>query len=217
MTLYPKDRIAALTDGIFAVAMTLLVLDLRVPEGKGTGQLAAHLQVLVGRFDDYIISFVVLCVFWLSHHRLLSRLRGVDPTFLWLNFLFVLFITFVPAVTALVGDYPHAPLAALIYGADVGVVLGMEFLLWRHGTAKLYAGGAQAAAAIWRGMRARFAIALAATVAAVLIAMAEIEAGIGVTYSSYVYLILLVTILFRAHDHRGDSGETEGPGGDEAG
>ena len=70
----PKARLEALTDGIFAVTMTLLVLDLKFPAhalDRESNFLTA-LAAMVDRFDDYVISFVALCVFWLAHLRLLA-------------------------------------------------------------------------------------------------------------------------------------------------
>jgi uncharacterized membrane protein len=199
--LYPKDRIAALTDGIFAVAMTLLVLDLKVPDGiaGGPSTLWAHLVALSGRIDDYVISFLVLCAFWLSHHRLMAQVRGVDPKFLWINFAFVLFTTFVPATTALVGNYPREHLSALIYGANVLLVLVSEILLWRHGTARVHADAPDVAHVAWREARRRFLFALGVTLAAIGVAMIEIWLGIGVVYSSYLYLVVLGAVVSRAH------------------
>jgi uncharacterized membrane protein len=201
MPLYAKERIAALTDGIFAVAMTLLVLDLRVPDGiKGGGAtLWEHLAELAPRLDDYVISFFVLCAFWLSHHRLMAQLQGVDAKFLWLNFTFVLFTTFLPGTTALIGNYPRQHLSALIYGGNVLLVLVSEILLWRHGTAALHAGTPSAARRAWHDSRNRFLIALAATLIAIGVAMWEIGLGIGVVYSSYVYLFVLGAIVTRPH------------------
>ncbi len=199
MNLFPKDRIAALTDGIFAVSMTLLVLDLRAPDGVTGGNLTLwqHLAPLLPRIDDYVISFLLLCAFWLAHHRLLAQLKAVDPPFLWLNLAFVLFTTFVPATTALVGNYPFQHLPALIYAANVLLVLAVEIAMWRHGTRRMHAGGPAEAEAAWRDARTRFLIALAITVAAVVVAAIEIHAGIGVVYSSYVYLGLLALLFTR--------------------
>ena len=75
-SLLPKARLEALTDGIFAVTMTLLVLDLRLPEHAGG--LAQTLAGLLPRVDDYAISFAVLCVFWIAHVALLARVRAAD-------------------------------------------------------------------------------------------------------------------------------------------
>ena len=126
-----KSRIAALVDGIFAVAMTLLVLDLRLPEGvKLTSDSEAWHQLvdLRGRFATYILSFVVLGIFWIAHHSLFHFVSRVDRNLLWLNLLFLLFITLLPFSTNLLsGNAPlHVPVA--VYGANL-LLLSLSSLL----------------------------------------------------------------------------------------
>ena len=127
-----KGRIEALTDGIFAVAMTLLVLDLRLPETLAAiddAGLRKALLALLPKLESYVISFLVLCIFWLGHHRLMHLVRGVDHLFLWRNLLFILFITFVPFSTSLMGQYRSLDDAPLVYGVNLGLVLAA--LDWR--------------------------------------------------------------------------------------
>ena len=85
-----KSRIAALVDGIFAVAMTLLVLDLKLPEGTSLSSDPAvwrQLFELTGRFSTYALSFIVLGIFWIGHHSLFHFVRRVSRDMLWLNLL----------------------------------------------------------------------------------------------------------------------------------
>ena len=89
-----KSRIAALVDGTFAVAMTLLVLDLKLPEGVETGNDAEvwrQLLELQGRFTTYALSFIVLGTYWIGHHSLFHFVRRVSRGLLWLNLIFLLF------------------------------------------------------------------------------------------------------------------------------
>ena len=111
----PKARLEALTDGIFAVSMTLLVLDLKFAGRVSTeaGRVFHDLLALLPYIDDYVISFLVLCVFWLAHLRLLRRVREVDATFVWLNLAFLLFTTFVPPLTSWIGHETEQPAAAM--------------------------------------------------------------------------------------------------------
>lgn len=189
----PKSRLEALTDGIFAVTMTLLVLDLKFPEHAldRTADFVSALSVMVDRFDDYVISFVALCVFWLAHLRLLRRVRETDSHFVWLNLGFLLLTTLVPMLTALVGDNPSHPRAALLYGANMVAILGVEALMWRrmcHGLANETVSDAPA---LWRFVRRRFAIAIGIVLAGMAAAMVEIRLGVTTGMASYVYLLLL--------------------------
>ena len=130
-----KGRIEALTDGIFAVAMTLLVLDLKLPEtlaGIDDAGLREALLALLPKLESYVISFLVLCVFWLGHHRLMHLVRGVDQLFLWRNLLFILFITFVPFTTSLMGEHRDLDDAPLVYGVNLALILVAQYLMWRR-------------------------------------------------------------------------------------
>ena len=182
-----KGRIEALTDGIFAVAMTLLVLDLKLPEALGTvddAGLRAALLALLPKLESYVISFLVLCIFWLGHHRLMHQVRGVDPVFLWRNLLFILCITFVPFSTALMGQYRSLDDAPLVYGVNLGFVLATQFLMWRHALFHLTDLAHGEAASRWQGVRTRYLIAFSIVGAAVLLAAFDWR------FAAYLYLLL---------------------------
>jgi len=182
-----KGRIEALTDGIFAVAMTLLVLDLRLPEPLAAvddAGLRAALLALLPKLESYVISFLVLCVFWLGHHRLMHQVRGVDHLFLWRNLLFILFITFVPFSTALMGQYRSLDDAPLVYGINLGLVLAAQFLMWRHAMFHLMDVALGEAAARWRAVRDRYVIAF------VIVAAAVVLAALDWRFAAYLYLLL---------------------------
>jgi len=117
-----KNRVEALADGIFAVAMTLLVLDIKSPENREfetTSDLVAYLLALEHSFAMYVISFFVLAIFWISHHLLFHFVRHVDRRLLWFNIAFLLLVTFVPFSTDLLGDHGHLMLPVLVYGANL--------------------------------------------------------------------------------------------------
>src|SRR5215475_9204742 len=91
-----RNRIEALTDGVFAVAMTLLVLDIKVPELQqplATAELPLKLLSLWPKFLSYTNSFVILGVYWVGHHFQLSFIRRADRPLLWINIFFHLWAT----------------------------------------------------------------------------------------------------------------------------
>lgn len=117
--LLPKARTEAFSDGVIAIIVTILVLEIKVPKLAGDDleqQLLAALWHALPLVGAYVVSFMVLLVFWVAHHQLLHSLRGVDRNTLWLNGVFLMILAFVPAPTALVGEYPSARAATLIYG-----------------------------------------------------------------------------------------------------
>ena len=120
-----KNRIEALTDGIFAVAMTLLVLDIKPPvhlRFETSDALIDHLSVLEHSFVMYAISFVVLAMFWLGHHLQFHFVRHVDRQLLWINLLFLLIAVVVPFSTNLVGDHGHLQLPVVLYAVNLLVL-----------------------------------------------------------------------------------------------
>ena len=189
----PKARVEALTDGIFAVTMTLLVLDLKLAERmpEDSTHVLADLAALFPQIDDYVISFAVLCVFWIAHLRLIRRVREVDSTFTYLNLAFLLFTTFVPPLTSWVGHTPSQPVAAVVYGCNLLLILFFEMLMWRRALRRLANDSVTDAEALWRYMRKRFLVAAVIMVAAIFSALIEIEIGTKVGYASYVYLLLM--------------------------
>jgi len=189
----PKSRLEALTDGIFAVTMTLLVLDLKFPEHVFDREASAWSAMVatLNRFDDYVISFVALCIFWLAHLRLLRRLKEPDMLFVWLNLVFLLMTTFLPALTALIGENPTHPRAAILYGSNLALILLFEMLMWHRMCHKLANETVLDRAALWRFVRVRFSLALGVIVAGVLIALVEIRLGVTEGKASYVYLLML--------------------------
>jgi len=112
-------RIEAFSDGVFAVAVTLLVLDLKVPalaHHGDVGELAQALLDQLPKFLSWLISFIIVCKFWLNHHHLLGLARHADYGFVWLNSIFLMGQSFIPFPTAMVGEYPGNALAVSIFG-----------------------------------------------------------------------------------------------------
>jgi len=189
-SLLPKARLEALTDGIFAVTMTLLVLDLRFPEHP-TQSLWDELIDLLPRIDNYIISFVVLAVFWLGHLRMLHRMREADHRFAWLNLAFLLFTTLVPPLTSLLGNNPQLPRAAILYGFNLILILGCEALAWRLVCTKLRNESLQDPEATWRTIRRHFGLGAGVVLLAIVVALVEIRLGLTQGFAPYVYLLLI--------------------------
>ncbi len=130
-----KNRIEALTDGIFAVAMTLLVLDIKPPvhlRFETNDALIDHLSVLKHSFVMYAISFVVVAMFWMGHHLQFHFVRRVDRQLLWINLLFLLVVVAVPFSTNLVGDHGHLQLSVVVYAVNLLVLTLLLFLQLRH-------------------------------------------------------------------------------------
>ena len=119
---FSKHRLEALTDGIFAVAMTLLVIELKLPEHAsvaGQRDLVNGVMALVPKFFSWIISFFVLAIFWFAHHRQFHHVRIVDGKLLWLNIVYLSFVSLMPFSSALAGEYPGILFSQVIYSTNM--------------------------------------------------------------------------------------------------
>jgi len=188
----PKARLEAMTDGIFAVTMTLLVLDLRLPGNLADGELWRALGAQATAIDDYVISFVVLCVFWIGHLRLLRRLESIDTAFTAYNLAFLLFTTFVPILTAFAGHNPGRSAPAVLYGANLIAILGAEMTMWRHALPPLVNSSVTDAEGAWRLVRRKLFVAMCVVLVGMVLAIVEIRAGFNAGFASYTYLLLVV-------------------------
>ena len=136
---FEKNRMEALIDGIFAVALTLLVLDIKLPEGvtySSNQDLWNHLVQLERHFAIYAISFVVIGIYWVAHHVQFHYVRYTDRRLIWINMIFLLLISFLPFATDLVGDHEELVLPCEIYGVTLLLLSGLSYVhlryLYRH-------------------------------------------------------------------------------------
>jgi TMEM175 potassium channel family protein len=132
---YGLGRLLALSDGVFAFAMTLLVVQLLVPQlarGQG-GQLGSKLLDQLPSYFSYFISFAVISIYWYSHHRLFRYVRRWDTWLIVLNLGALLFIAVMPFPTAIMGRYGDQTLAVVIYAAILGSTGLCLWLMWWYG------------------------------------------------------------------------------------
>ena len=136
---FGTTRIEALADGIFAVAMTLLVLDVKLPDGelyKSNHDLIERLFSLEHIYVIYLVSFIVLGMFWVGHHAHFHYIRYVDHTLLWINLIFLFLITSVPFGTDLLGSHNTLTFPYLYFGSKVlvlsSLLLAQTIYLRRH-------------------------------------------------------------------------------------
>jgi uncharacterized membrane protein len=129
------ERIAALSDGIFAVAMTLLVLDLHTPAVDlihGNGDLIAALAAIAPKLGVYVMSFLTLGIFWVGQQTQLNFLARANRELSWLHLLFLFFVTLMPFSTALIGAFIAERAALLVYWLNI-LLLGAALLgTWRY-------------------------------------------------------------------------------------
>ena len=137
---YSRDRIIALSDGVFAIAITLLVLDI-VPHiaVSVTGpQLARELLDMVPELVAYFLSFLVIGRFWDSHRIYFRSIYMADSRVSWINLLILLWISLIPATAALLGSHWQEPVALTLYALNLLFATTSFWLLWRYVSSARY-------------------------------------------------------------------------------
>lgn len=132
------ERLIFFSDAVFAIAITLLALDIRLPENlphtASDSELLAALGSLGPKYFGYVVSFVVIGVFWIGHHRLFRYVGRYNSVLLLLNLLLLLFIAFIPFPTALVGTYGNR-VALIVYALTLAATgLTATALRWYAGS-----------------------------------------------------------------------------------
>jgi uncharacterized membrane protein len=107
-----SERLVALTDGVVAVIITIMVLEMRPPRGADFGDLATLWPV----FSSYVLSFVYIAIYWNNHHHFFRLTPAVSALVLWANFHLLFWLALVPFATAWMGAHPFAPLPTALYG-----------------------------------------------------------------------------------------------------
>jgi len=133
---YGKGRMESFSDGVFAFAITLLVLDLAVPTATGERDLLGAFFAEWPQYLAYVVSFATIGSIWLAHNALTERLERVDSTLIRLNLLLLLFVAFVPFPTRFLSQYilvdEAERIAVALYGTSVLVLTGALLLLWSY-------------------------------------------------------------------------------------
>jgi uncharacterized membrane protein len=128
---HTQDRLCAVSDGVYAIALTLLVLDLKVPEIAGITdhELTTDLVKQLPNFFAYIVGFSVIAYFWMNHHRIFQSITSCDRRALALNLIHLLFISLTPYGASLIGHYEGDRIATIVFSTILGLAsLSLIFL-----------------------------------------------------------------------------------------
>ena len=179
-----KERFQAFSDGVFAIAITLLVLEIHVPLSEAAhgvdyhagwnlvGPLLAQAPVYVA----YILSFTVIGIMWMHHNALFGRIDTVDRATIQINLALLALTAFIPFATALIGEYPDAKPATLVYGLVLtGCSIVYRLLLERQ----IARGVLPVSAETIRATRIRFSLGFAVYAAATLTSLLSAQLAFG--------------------------------------
>jgi len=133
------SRLVSFSDGVFAIAVTLLVFNLKVPvlpAGDVHRLLPGMIWAMLPHFTTYILSFLLIATYWTFHHRLLNLVTRMNNPFLWMNIWYLLMVSFIPFPAALYGSYPHEIFSFIFYIISMILVNGMSMLMLGYASYK---------------------------------------------------------------------------------
>ena len=141
-----KNRLESLTDGIFSVAMTILVLNISVPQisshSSVVGGIVAGTELLEKLFDlwpkilVFGISFIILAIYWMAHHRQFHYIKHSNRTLIWINIIFLMVTCLLPFSTSLLGEYEDQEIAILVYGTNSIILASLLYVQWWYVTSR---------------------------------------------------------------------------------
>ncbi|MEV8344241.1 TMEM175 family protein [Streptomyces niveus] len=130
------ERLLAFGDAVFAIAITLLALDINVPNGLPEGQVSEALRDVLPDVGAFLLSFSVIGLLWLAHHRMFALVGRIDRPLLYLYFALLADVAALPFPTRLVSEYGDTAVATAVYGGVIGLAslltTGMAYHLLRH-------------------------------------------------------------------------------------
>jgi uncharacterized membrane protein len=145
-----KDRLAAFSDGVIAIIITIMVLELKVPQGTGLAELAGVLPV----FLSYVLSFIYIAIYWNNHHHLLYTVSRVDGLILWANMHLLFWLSLVPFATAWTGQNHFATLPTALYGFSL-LMPGVAYYLLQKAILRVEGPGSTLAHALGRDIKGK--------------------------------------------------------------
>jgi uncharacterized membrane protein len=135
------ERITAFSDGVFSIAITLLVLNLHVPtisSNVPSYRVPHELLDQLGKQSpsllSYLLSFVIVGIYWIAHHNMFHYIKRSNRPFLWINILLLMCVAFIPFPAGLLGQYPQQRISVIIYASSLILTNLMLSLLWWYAT-----------------------------------------------------------------------------------
>ncbi|TMC68686.1 MAG: DUF1211 domain-containing protein [Chloroflexi bacterium] len=186
------NRLHALTDGVYAIAMTLLVLELHVPDAHSSAELTAGLASLAPSLFSFALGFAVLGTYWVGNAINLSHLGRVDRAVLFLNVLQLFFIALLPFSTAIIGRYPDQAAAVILYGVHLEGLGLAQFAHWVYVLRNPHLAQAPIDSRTARAVTRRILLGPVAWIFAIVLALFSPLLGYA------VYYVVLIVYVFTA-------------------
>ncbi len=190
-----KGRLEAFSDGVIAVIITIMVLELKAPHGTDLAALAPVAPALL----TYVLSFVYVGIYWNNHHHMLHAAQHIDGRVLWANLHLLFWLSLVPFTTGWVGEYPRAAIPTAVYGG-VFLMAGVAWLLLQDALLKRNGPDSLLARAVGGDLKGKLSALLYASAMALLYASAILLAFVKVWIADALYV--LVALIWFVPDRR---------------
>ncbi len=131
---FDTNRINTLSDGVFAIVMTLLILGLKIkqPSGPITSLLLSkELLIVLGKLEGYIATFLILGIFWMDHHEQFHHIKRVNKKLLWINILFLIFVSMVPFFAGLQEHFEKFSISTALFGVNMLIIMATLYFNWK--------------------------------------------------------------------------------------
>jgi len=151
----PKARLEAFSDGVIAILITIMVLELKIPRGVDWNAL----RPLIPVFWTYVLSFVFLGIYWNNHHHMIQMADRINGAILWANLHLLFWLSLVPFATGWMGENHFAPLPTAAYGA-VLLLAGFAYLILQRAVIAEHGPESRLAAAVGRDAKGKLSVAL---------------------------------------------------------
>lgn len=188
------QRIEELVDGVFAIVLTLLVLDIQVPQATSEMDLLSKLWNLRSNIISYVVSFIVLGTFWYGHTLEFHRIQRSDRIHIGLNLLFLLLIAFIPFSASLLGENGRFHSSSIVYGVNLLVIGVVRYWHWCYATTGYRLIGKEVELRVILAIRRRFLMVPLACLLAILVSL------LNTTLSLFLYAIIPALYLHRVRD-----------------
>jgi uncharacterized membrane protein len=127
---YSSSRLEAFSDGIFAIAITLLVLNIQLPDNASGIPISKALLLSVPKLEVWIISFLIIGGMWIRHHKLVNQIVKIDTLFIKLNLFYLMFVTVIPWLVSLIIVYNNNPLSIAIFSGGITFLGCINLFIW---------------------------------------------------------------------------------------
>src|SRR5262245_12000549 len=178
-----KGRVEAFSDGVIAILITIMVLDLKTPEGTAL----AALRPLGPTFLSYVLSFVIIGIYWNNHHHMLQAAHRVSGSVLWANLHLLFWLSLLPFVTRWTGEHGFAPVPTAMYGV-VLIMAAVAYTILQRSIIAAQGDDSKLAAAVGRDLKGKLSIAFYA----IAIPLALLRPWLAATLYAIVVLIWLI-------------------------